>query len=1225
MFNKKAVFYSISILVCFLFVGISNCFAICDTACGSGYMGQEFTCVETLGSCGPCDIGILKRTCTWVQGNGDCIGSCDSAWCDYGGNTVECEPCDTRPIGCCGFSITQYCGSDCEWCAASCYEPTCSYTVDGCGCGGGGSGGGDDGGGGDPADIPPATLTSVSVGNKLGKISSFWQNINLSATLEGHDGTGLFFGWKADLGAIGGYTVATDDDGNDVIVDDYYLSNASDWGALTPNYNYISTGSSWSDEGGSTVDLNSNSRLDFDFSISSDRDIYIATIAFDFNNGVPGGASDDGRVRAVDHLDIGDASRSAFLSGSNVESKTILLNVTQDAKDDGNVTIGLTKFFNVNGTADINIIGFDSAVNNEIRDTGYFRALGPWPFYQNDQSTSFIVTLNQTPLVDTGSDRRVLPNDSVVLDDNIYIYDTEDDPLTYNWSCDQGTLSDSSILNPTYTAPSNNTSADITDTCTLAVFDKASENGTYGIISIWGHNGSDSFDITIPTQLTGVKIENDYSYLANVSDILAGQSLSFDADLENHDGTDLWFGWKSDFGNISGYTVANTSDGYDFSNPGDTNALSVDYTYDSSVYYIFLGDTPIVFSDPDYNSSNIYQTDRTYSPTLGNDFYVAVITPYFSSDITDNSSYLSVYESQNPGNIVKLRGDKLDSEVALLDVTDGVETADGVQFNLEIKDDNRTSGSISINIYGLNYVNTSDVGDNVSFRAMGPSPSFSNDQVDDMAVLFNEPPQVDAGNDINLVYEDDTVINEANYYDLEGDTGNLFEWTCKDSDDLDVSILNDTSVLRPTIDVDFPEITTNCFISSSGSTSCVINEIIATEDSNGELEISPSGPLEGSDNYIKVYVDNELKGIFCDDEACSNSGANGPFYLDVSSDLMDDNRIKVVVNKVGSWPIDDTITRFVLDHGYRGGLDLDQEYTCDLRVVDDLSSSYGYSSIESSQALFHQGLDSINITASLPDEDPTVGAGSDKSIGPGQNIDFDDATASDPEGGDLDYSWSCDQGTLSDSSILNPTYTAPDPFSGLDDICTLVVCDDGGNCVSDSLTVEENFPPDVNAGSDKTVNEGDDISFDDALSNDPEGDSIIWRSWGCVDSDDASMGSFDNQYTENPTYTAPVVDENTSLTCTYIVVDSLSGSYGEDSFTLTVQESGVESTCGNGVVEAGEECEPGIDEADCPDFCGKIGTPEECTCVPPGSKELKWWESIPFTGSLFRIIFSLID
>jgi len=83
---------------------------------------------------------------------------------------------------------------------------------------------------------------------------------------------------------------------------------------------------------------------------------------------------------------------------------------------------------------------------------------------------------------------------------------------------------------------------------------------------------------------------------------------------------------------------------------------------------------------------------------------------------------------------------------------------------------------------------------------------------------------------------------------------------------------------------------------------------------------------------------------------------------------------------------------------------------------------------------------------------PSVNAGSSVSVNEGQSVGLS-ATASDPQNDPMTYSWSCNGGSLSSSTILNPIYFAPTVSSSTVYSCTLTVSDDNGNSSSASVNI----------------------------------------------------------------------------------------------------------------------------------------------------------------------------
>jgi len=116
-----------------------------------------------------------------------------------------------------------------------------------------------------------------------------------------------------------------------------------------------------------------------------------------------------------------------------------------------------------------------------------------------------------------------------------------------------------------------------------------------------------------------------------------------------------------------------------------------------------------------------------------------------------------------------------------------------------------------------------------------------------------------------------------------------------------------------------------------------------------------------------------------------------------------------------------------------------------------------------------------NCTCSGVNNPPSCDAGSDKTVNENQSVQLD-CSASDPDGDSLSYSWSCTGGSLNNSSILQPVYTAPSVTADTDYACTLSVSDGkGGNC-SDSMIVHVK---DIPAGEIITPPDVDTLPFDE--------------------------------------------------------------------------------------------------------------------------------------------------
>jgi len=182
--------------------------------------------------------------------------------------------------------------------------------------------------------------------------------------------------------------------------------------------------------------------------------------------------------------------------------------------------------------------------------------------------------------------------------------------------------------------------------------------------------------------------------------------------------------------------------------------------------------------------------------------------------------------------------------------------------------------------------------------------------------------------------------------------------------------------------------------------------------------------------------------------------------------------------------------------------------------------------------------DSLRIRVNAP---PTVDAGADRTAAEGDEIPLDDATASDADGWIVTYAWSDGGagGTFSPSEgELHPAYVVP-TLDGCGDAAielTLTVIDDWGGTATDTLVLtaeSTNTPPIVDAGDDRTVESGGDVSLvGDASDGDGDPLAVRWEQTGGPEVDlvdaDSTIARF----------VAPDVDEEARLDFHLRAVDS---------------------------------------------------------------------------------------
>jgi uncharacterized repeat protein (TIGR01451 family) len=170
---------------------------------------------------------------------------------------------------------------------------------------------------------------------------------------------------------------------------------------------------------------------------------------------------------------------------------------------------------------------------------------------------------------------------------------------------------------------------------------------------------------------------------------------------------------------------------------------------------------------------------------------------------------------------------------------------------------------------------------------------------------------------------------------------------------------------------------------------------------------------------------------------------------------------------------------------------------------------------------------------------PSVDAGPDLMIGLRETITFSDAWAEDGQGQITSYSWKAQPsgipaGTFIDASVLHPTYTAP-AVSGKVQM-TLTATDSDGGTSSDSFWLSVNSFPTVEAGTEKSIPETEQLLLKDSSAVDSDG-YIVSYNW----EDNGSGGAFDNSEKLHPVYTAPEINDcqGKDVILTLTVTDNL--------------------------------------------------------------------------------------
>jgi len=211
---------------------------------------------------------------------------------------------------------------------------------------------------------------------------------------------------------------------------------------------------------------------------------------------------------------------------------------------------------------------------------------------------------------------------------------------------------------------------------------------------------------------------------------------------------------------------------------------------------------------------------------------------------------------------------------------------------------------------------------------------------------------------------------------------------------------------------------------------------------------------------------------------------------------------------------------------------------------------------------------------------PVADAGPDQFIFESETTSLDGSGSYDPDGSIVAYNWSCTGGTLSSSTIANPTYTPPSISGDSIFTCTLEVTDDDGATDSDwmDIAVFDDNPPTASLvatpeqGDTSTVfsldvsGSTDDVaiiqvrfSSDDNQNGTREGTWTNWYDWNSSSGDwDSSAKVVDWIFaTSGPKEVWAEVDDGASTDTAYDTVSVNSSPVAEDDMASTDEDTPV--------------------------------------------------------------------
>jgi PKD repeat protein len=186
----------------------------------------------------------------------------------------------------------------------------------------------------------------------------------------------------------------------------------------------------------------------------------------------------------------------------------------------------------------------------------------------------------------------------------------------------------------------------------------------------------------------------------------------------------------------------------------------------------------------------------------------------------------------------------------------------------------------------------------------------------------------------------------------------------------------------------------------------------------------------------------------------------------------------------------------------------------------DANPSHTYGNVQSYTvtltATNSLGSNSKSTTATIHNVAPTVSASSDAPKNEGSTVTFTGSATDPGGGGDISgYSWNFGDGNT--SSQQNPTAVYAD--DGNYTVTLNVTDSDGGVGTKQiSVTINNVAPQNVNAGGNKTANEGSSINFIGSAT-DPGVNDVLAYSWNFGDGGTATGANVNHAYADNGTYT----------------------------------------------------------------------------------------------------------
>ncbi len=213
--------------------------------------------------------------------------------------------------------------------------------------------------------------------------------------------------------------------------------------------------------------------------------------------------------------------------------------------------------------------------------------------------------------------------------------------------------------------------------------------------------------------------------------------------------------------------------------------------------------------------------------------------------------------------------------------------------------------------------------------------------------------------------------------------------------------------------------------------------------------------------------------------------------------------------------------------------------------------------------------DTVAIFVGDVSTDVKANAGKDQIVNEGTPVSLDGSGSSATGGATIaSYAWVQTTGTavtLSDASVVRPTFTAPDVTAPGELLSfQLTVTDNSGLTASDMVNIvvaDDSTSPQANAGGDQTVNEETPVTLDGSGSSGTNGATItgyLWEQTG------GTAVTLSDTSAAKPTFTSPAVEANGMLLTFRLTVTDSNGLTAFDTVDVNVADKPKNGSGGGG-------------------------------------------------------------